>query len=81
MTDLFDQIKQELKDNTPIFDSVSNTLRPLMQSSEIVGGLKALISLSEKITERVNTGNKITGEDIMRFIDQVREEVVRNRRG
>jgi hypothetical protein len=81
MSDVFEQIKQELKENTPIFDSVSNTLKPLMQSSEIVGGLKALISLSEKITERVNSGYKLTGDDIMRFIDQVRDETVRNRRG
>lgn len=78
---LFDQIKEDLKDNTPIFDNVSNTLRPLIQSSEIIGGLRALISLSDKITERTNKNLKITGEDILRFIDQVREDIVRNRRG
>lgn len=81
MSDVFEQIKQELKDNTPIFDSVSTTLRPLIQSSEIVGGLKALIALSDRITECTNKNLKITGADILRFIDEVREETVRNRRG
>ena len=81
MSDLFDQIKQELKDNTPIFENVSQTLKPLIASSEIVGGLKALVSLSEKITERANNNHRITAEDILKFIDQVRDEVIRSRRG
>lgn len=81
MTDVFDEIKAELKDHTPIFDNVSNTLRPLVQSSEIIGGLKALMSLGDKIEEHRKHNQKLTGADLLRYIDQVREETVRNRRG
>lgn len=79
--DVFDQIKQELKDNTPIFDNLTNSLRPLVQSSEIVGGLKALIALSEKLNEHTKHSKNLTHQDLMKYIDQVREETVRNRRG
>lgn len=79
--DVFDQIKQELKDHTPIFDNLTNSLRPLVQSSEIVGGLKALISLSDKIEEHRKHNPILTGADLLHYIDQVREETVRNRRG
>jgi hypothetical protein len=81
MNDLFDQIKTELKEQTPIFDTVSNTLRPIVQSSEIVGGLKALVALSEKIEAHNKHSQKFTGADLLRYIDEVREETVRNRRG
>lgn len=81
MTDVFDQIKQELKDHTPIFDNLTNSLRPLVQSSEIVGGLKALIALNEKLKEHAKHSKNMTHLDLMKYIDEVREETVRNRRG
>lgn len=79
--DVFDQIKAELKEHTPIFDHVTNTLRPMIQSSEIIGGLKALTALGEKIEQHRKHQTKLTGADLIRYIDEVREETVRNRRG
>lgn len=81
MSDVFEQIKAELKDHTPIFDNLTNSLRPLVQSSEIVGGLKALMALYDRIEKHAQTHKTINAADILTFIDQVREETVRNRRG
>lgn len=81
MTDIFDQIKAELNDHTPVFDNLTNSLRPLMQSSEIVGGLKALMALYNRIEEHAKNYKTLNASDLLKYIDQVREETVRNRRG
>ena len=81
MSDVFDQIKAELQDHTPLFDNLTNSLRPLMQSSEIVGGLKALMALYNRIEEHNRNYKTLNVSDLLKYIDQVREETVRNRRG
>jgi hypothetical protein len=88
MTDfdkVFDEVRKQLLDSgresTPIFDKTAETMKPLLVSSEKIGGLKALMLISDKLRKRVALTNRFDSKDFIELMEETRLEVVRERNG
>lgn len=69
---------------TPLYDHVASYMEPLIKSSERIGSARALLMISQWISQELEKGTLKPSRDlqyIMAALDKIREDILLNRNG